>query len=84
MISDNRYGIYDVATREFILDPKSAAVAQIIQVSENSFNLLDPAERHFATLLLRGYHPEKNDYIPNTIIEPFHEAPELTLKQDSQ
>lgn len=83
MIADNRFGIYDVAAREFILDPESVAVAQIIQVSENSFNLLDPNERHFATLRLRGYHREKEDYIPNTIVEPHHEEPKLSLEEDS-
>lgn len=82
MIADNRFGIYDVGAREFILDPESVAVAQIIQVSENSFNLLDPTGHHFATLLLRGYHHEKNDYIPHTIIEPFYETPELILEEN--
>lgn len=82
MIADNRFGIYDVATREFTLDPESVEVAQILQVSENSFNLFDPTGNHFATLLLRGYHPEKNDYIPCTIIEPYYETPELALDED--
>lgn len=82
MIADNRYGIYDVAKQEFLLDPESVAVAQLVQVSENSFHLLDPSERHFATLLLRGYHPEKNDYIQSTIIEPYSEPAELTLEED--
>lgn len=76
MTADCRHGIYDIAAREFILDPDSVAVAQIIQVSENRFDLLSPDGRHFATLLLRGYHREKNEFIPKTIIEPYHEAPQ--------
>lgn len=83
LIANNRYGIYDVGSRRFVLDPKSVAVSQIEQVNENTFNLIGPANGHFATLLLPGHHPEReDDYIPQIMIEPFHEQVKLETEED--
>lgn len=83
LIADNRFGVYDLITRQFLLDPKSVEVSQINQTSESRFELIDPNGRHFSTLLLPGYRRENSDFINYPLIDPFHEPKKMKLQPDS-
>lgn len=69
MIWDNRYGVYDMFERRFVLDPQEVAVAQVIQTGENRFNLMAPDGSHVGTLRLPGYHYDKDEYMKRIVIE---------------
>lgn len=83
LITGNRFGIYDIILRQFVLDPESVEVSQIKPTGENRFDLISPDSTHFATFLLRGFHPEINDYVGATTIEPYRSPAELRLEADS-
>lgn len=69
LFEDERCGLYDIVRRQFLLDPESVEVSRVNRTGENRFELISPDGKHFATLLLRGYHPERGCYIRETTIE---------------
>ena len=82
MIADNRFGVFDVARMEFLVDPDEVAVSQLPQVGSLTYQLIDPTGKHFANLQLRGYHPETDEFISHTFVDPYHEDPELVLEEN--
>lgn len=82
MIADNRFGVYDIAKMEFLVDPDEFPVAQLPQVGVLTYQLIDPTGRHFANLQLRGYHPETDEFVSHTFIEQYRDVPELVLEED--
>lgn len=54
--SDQRYGVFDLFTRTFIVDPDEIVVSEMKKTDDNTYRLMDPEGRHIATLLLPGTH----------------------------
>lgn len=66
--SGHRYGIYDLRKREFILNSHNVDVSKIEKINDNSFKLINPEGRYFATLYLPGVCQDA--YFPDAHIEP--------------
>lgn len=65
--SEQRYGIFDLKHRKFIVNPEKMEVMEIERIDYESFKLINPEGIHFATFYLPGmYHGE---YSPDARIE---------------
>lgn len=54
LIADQRYGVYDLRKRTFVVDPNNIEVTELEKIDDRSFKLINPDGRHFATLYLAG------------------------------
>lgn len=68
--SDQRYGVFDLRKRTFIVNPTTLAVSGLEKIDDKSFKLINPEGRHFATLYLPGKYRET--YYPDAHVEPHY------------
>lgn len=68
MESDQRYGIYDLRYRKFVLNPATIEVTELGRIDDRTFKLINPEGRYFATLYLPGEYRER--YYPDAHVEP--------------
>lgn len=68
MVADQRYGVYDLRKRTFVVDPDNIEVAELEKIDDRSFKLINPDGRHFATLYLPGEY--RSVYFSDAHIEP--------------
>ncbi len=68
MKADQRYGIYDLRKRMFVVDPNNIEVSELQKIDDKSFKLINPGGRYFATLYLPGEF--RGEYFPDAHIEP--------------
>lgn len=68
MIADQRYGVYDLRKRIFVVDPDNIEVAELEKIDDRSFKLINPDGRHFATLYLPGEY--RGVYFSDAHVEP--------------
>lgn len=66
--SDQRYGIYDLHKRIFVIDPNNVEVSELQNIDDKSFKLINPGGRYFATIYLPGEF--RGEYFPDAHIEP--------------
>ncbi len=62
LIKDQRYGIFDLRERKFVVDSKDTAVSEIERIDDVSYKLINPEGIHFATLYLSGMYDGKYYY----------------------
>lgn len=68
--SDQRYGIFDLRERRFIVNPDDIQVSQIERLDDAAYKLINPEGKHFATLYLGGYYQGTYHYEPHVEYEP--------------
>ncbi|MBD5267948.1 MAG: hypothetical protein HDS41_07240 [Bacteroides sp.] len=66
--SDQRYGVFDLRKRKFVVDPANMEVMDIERIDDKSFKLINLEEKHFATLYLWGEYQGK--YYNEAHVEP--------------
>ena len=82
MIADQRYGVYDLRKRTFVVNPDNIEVAEFEKIDDRSFKLINPDGRHFATLYLPGeYH---GVYFPNAHVEPHFADGEIAVNDNTK
>lgn len=77
--SDQRYGVFDLRNRTFVIDPKTLDVSELEKIDDNSFKLINSEGRYFATLYLPGEY--RGTYYPNVHIEPHYADGETTVEE---
>lgn len=68
MKADQRYGVYDLRKRVFVVNPDNLEVAELEKIDDKSFKLINPEGRYFATLYLAGEY--RGVYFADAHIEP--------------
>lgn len=68
LLTEQRYGVFDLSKRDFIVDPTRMEVLDIQKEEGNSFKLIDPSGKNFATLWLRGEYEGR--YYEDAHVEP--------------
>ena len=77
--SDQRYGVFDLRNRTFVVNPKTIDVSGLEKIDDKSFKLINPEGRYFATLYLpREY---RGTYYPNAHIEPHYADGEISVEE---
>lgn len=66
--SDQRYGVFDLKERKFVVNPDSMPVAEIERIDDRSYKLIDPEGNYFATLYL--WDNSRMEYYYKAHIEP--------------
>ena len=66
--SDQRYGVFDLRNRTFVVNPKTLDVSELEKIDDKSFKLINPEGRYFATLYLPGEY--RGVYFPDAHVEP--------------
>ncbi len=77
--SDQRYGIFDLKRREFVVTPESIDVAQIEKIDDTTYKLINPEGRRFATLYLKGEY--RGEYYHDAHIEPYFADGETSVEE---
>lgn len=72
LIAKQRYGIYDLAKRQFVLHPDSIAVSELIAIDNYTYAMNDSERMRFATLRMPGYY--EDHYVRDITIEPYYES----------
>lgn len=73
--SGQRYGVFDLRNRTFVVNPQTLDVSDLIKIDNKSFKLINADGRHFATLYLPGEY--QGVYFPDAHVEP-HTSDETT------
>lgn len=68
MISDRRYGIFDLYKRKWVIDPRQMNVVEVKILDDNTLSLTSPEGMRFATLYLPGVYD--GEYQPEPRVEP--------------
>lgn len=79
LISDQRYGIFDLRNRKFVIDPENVAISQIEKIDDKTFKLINPDGRYFATLYMPGEY--RGAYSPDAHVEPHFADGELSVNE---
>lgn len=79
MKSDQRYGVYDLRKRVFVVNPDNLEVADLEKIDDKSFKLINPEGRYFATLYLPGEY--RGTYFPDAHIEPHFAEGETSVAE---
>lgn len=79
MIADQRYGVYDLRKRTFVVDPDNIEVAELEKIDDGSFKMINPDGRHFATLYLPGEY--RGVYFSDAHIEPHFADGEVSVAE---
>lgn len=77
--SDQRYGVFDLRNRTFVVNPKTIDVSGLEKIDDKSFKLINPEGRYFATLYLHGEY--RGTYYPNAHIEPHYTDGEISVEE---
>lgn len=77
--SDQRYGVFDLRNRTFVVNPKTIDVSGLEKIDDKSFKLINPEGRYFATLYLPGEY--RGTYYPNVHIEPHYADGETKVEE---
>lgn len=79
MIADQRYGVYDLRKRTFVVDPDNVEVAEFEKIDDWSFKLINPDGHHFATLYLPGEY--RGVFFSDAHIEPHFADGEVSVAE---
>lgn len=79
MKSDQRYGVYDLRKRIFVVNPDNLEVSKLEKIDDKSYKLINPEGRHFATLYLPGEY--RGTYFPDAHVEPHFADGETTVEE---
>ncbi len=79
MKSDQRYGVYDLRKRVFVVNPDNLEVADLEKIDDKSFKLINPEGRYFATLYLPGEY--RGAYFSDAHIEPHFAEGETSVAE---
>lgn len=77
--SDQRYGIYDLYKRMFVVNPDNLEVSELERIDDKSYKLINPEERYFATLYLPGEY--RGVYFPDAHVEPHFAEGETSVAE---
>lgn len=77
--SDQRYGVFDLRKRIFVVNPKTLAVSELVKIDDKSFKIINPEGRYFATLYLPGEY--RGTYYPDAHIEPHYADGETSVEE---
>lgn len=77
--SDQRYGVFDLRNRTFIVDPKTLDISELVMINDKSFKLINPEGRYFATLYLPGEY--NGIYYSDAHIEPHYADAETSVEE---
>lgn len=77
--SDQRYGVFDLRSRTFIVDPKNLDVSELEKIDDRSFKLINPEGRYFATLYLPGEY--RGRFYPEAHVEPQFANAEMSVEE---
>lgn len=79
LTSDQRYGVFDMRNRTFVVNPKTIDVSGLEKIDDNSFKLINSEGRYFATLYFPGEY--RGTYYPNAHIEPHYADGEISVEE---
>lgn len=79
LTSDQRYGVFDMRNRTFVVNPKTIDVSGLEKIDDNSFKLINSEGRYFATLYFPGEY--SGTYYPNAHIEPHYADGEISVEE---
>ena len=79
MKSDQRYGVFDLRNRTFVVNPNTLDVSGLEKIDDKSFKLINAEGRYFATLYLPGEYC--GTYYPNAHIEPHYADGEISVEE---
>lgn len=79
MKADQRYGVYDLRKRVFVVNPDNLEVAELEKIDDKSFKLINPEGRYFATLYLPGEY--RGVYFADAHIEPHFAEGETSVAE---
>ncbi len=79
MKADQRYGVYDLRKRVFVVNPDNLEVAELEKIDDKSFKLINPEDRYFATLYLPGEY--RGVYFADAHIEPHFAEGETSVTE---
>lgn len=77
--TDQRYGIYDLYKRMFVVNPDNLEVSDLERIDDKSYKLINPEERYFATLYLPGEY--RGVYFPDAHVEPHFAEGETSVAE---
>lgn len=77
--SDQRYGVFDLRNRTFVVNPMTLDVSGLEKIDDKSFKLINPEGRYFATLYLPGDY--RGRYYPNAHVEPHYADGETSVEE---
>lgn len=77
--SDQRYGIYDLRKRMFVVNPDYIEVSELEKIDDKTFKLINPEGRYFATLYLPGEY--RGVYFQDAHIEPHFADGETSVEE---
>lgn len=77
LIADQRYGVYDLQERTFVVDPDNIDVAEMEKIDDKSYKLINPDGRYFATLYLPGEY--RGVYFSDAHVEPHFADGEISV-----
>lgn len=79
LTSDQRYGVFDMRNRTFVVNPKTIDVWGLEKIDDNLFKLINSEGRYFATLYFPGEY--RGTYYPNAHIEPHYADGEISVEE---
>lgn len=79
LISDQRYGVFDLRKRNFVINPENVAISQIEKIDDKTFKLINPYGRYFATLYMPGEY--RGAYCPDAHVEPHFADGETSVNE---
>lgn len=79
LISSQRYGIFDLRNRKFVIAPENIAISQIEKIDDMTFKLINPDGRYFATLYMPGEY--RSAYSPDAHVEPHFAEGETSVNE---
>ena len=77
--SDQRYGVYDLRKRMFVVNPDNVKVSEFQKTDDKTYKLINPEGRHFATLYLPGEY--QGTYFPDAHVEPHFADGETSVEE---
>ena len=76
---DQKYGVFDLRKRKFILNPADVEISKIEMIDEGTFKLIGSEGRYFATLYMPGEHNGR--YYYDAHIEPHFADGETSVEE---
>lgn len=77
--SDQRYGVFDLRNRTFVVNPKIIDVSGLEKIDDKSFKLINSEGRYFATLYFPGEY--RGTYHPDAHVEPHYADGEISIEE---